>query len=359
MKINKSILESGFSFDQEREAYLAFRFRLFNMMMLVAASFALVFGAMHDLEINPISNFHAKVDYVYSMITLSLIFLLRRSKSSFNLILFFFLASSFLTFLSALINVPNDEFRAIWFYLLVFAAYTLGGCNTGMILTIFSISAIMLANFIYPGDMSANATFSAVLGLMIFSLISYVFTRKSTEFAEALMRKNIQLHAMASKDPMTNIYNTRMYYSVGEQIIKLAHRNKHPLSALFIDIDHFKEINDRYGHDIGDKVLIQTAKTVNTILRDSDIFARIGGEEFAVLLPETDLQGAYKIAEKIRQGIESMRCEDQHPELSITASIGVGTLCESDSNLDDIKNRTDQAMYTAKHLGRNRTEIAE
>lgn len=359
MKINKSILESGFTFDEEKEEYLAFRFRLFNMMMLIAAIFALAFGVMHDLDINPISNFHAKVDYAYSLSTLTLIFLLRKSKSSFNLTLLLFLTISFLTFTSALINVPADEFRAIWFYLLVFAAYTLGGSSTGLAITFFSIFALLVVNFLYPGHMSANATFSAVLGLVIFSLISFVFTQKSTEYAEALIRKNAQLHTMAGKDPLTNVYNTRMYYSVGERIFKLARRSGQPLAALFIDIDHFKNINDQFGHDTGDKVLIKTAATITSILRDSDLVARIGGEEFAVLLPETPLRDAAGIADKIRKSIELMRCDDSPDDLRITASIGVGVLISDDTNLDDIKKRTDQAMYTAKHGGRNRIEIAD
>jgi diguanylate cyclase (GGDEF)-like protein len=359
MKINKSILESGFNFDEEKDEYLAFRFRLFNLIMLVAATFALVFGVMHDLDINPISNFHAKVDYAYSLSTLVLLLMLRKSKSSFNFILPIFIAISFFTFVSALINVPADEFRAIWFYLLVFAVYALGGSAMGLVTTFFSIFAIILVNFLYPGHMSANATFSAVLGLMIFSLLSFVFTQKSTEYAEALIRKNSQLHKMAGKDPLTNVYNTRMYYSVGERIFKLARRNEQPMSALFIDIDHFKSINDKYGHDIGDKVLIRTAGTISSILRESDIIARIGGEEFAVLLADTHLKDAAHIADKIRRNIELMRCDDSPDELMITASIGVGALISQDKNLDDIKKRTDRAMYAAKHGGRNRIEIAD
>ncbi len=359
MKINKSILESGFTFDEEKEEYLAFRFRVFNLIMMVAAIFALVFGIMHDLDINPISNFHAKVDYAYSFLTLTFIVLLRKSKSSFNLILLLFIAVSFFTFVSALINVPSDEFRAIWFYLLVFVAYTLGGSRMGLVTTFFSIFAIILVNLLYPGNMSANATFSAVLGLLIFSMISFIFTQKSSEYAEALIRKNSQLHTMAGKDPLTNVYNTRMYYSFGERIFKLARRNEQPLSALFIDIDHFKNINDRFGHDIGDKVLIRTASTISSILRGSDIIARIGGEEFAVLLVETPLEDAVHIADKIRKSIELMRCDDSPDELMITASIGVGTLIGQDKNLDDIKKRTDKAMYAAKHGGRNRIEIAD
>jgi diguanylate cyclase (GGDEF)-like protein len=358
MKIQNRILESGFSFDAEKEEYLAFRFRLFNMMMLVAAVFALLFGAMHDLGINPINDFHAKVDYLYSLTTLTLILLLRRSKDSFNLIMHLFLIASFATFVSAFINVPQDEFRAIWFFLLVFAAYTLGGTAIGAWMTLSSTFAIIFINLMYPGLISANAIFSVVLGLIIFSLISFVFTQKSTEYAEALIRKNAELHTMAGRDPLTGIFNTRMYYTVGEQIFQLAQRDKKPLSLLFIDIDHFKRINDEYGHDTGDKVLMKVAQAITGALRKSDVTARIGGEEFAVILPNTDIHGGNKIAEKIRESVELLECDEKDKVLQVTASIGVGMITDTDNGLDDIKRRSDEAMYQAKRTGRNRVVLA-
>ena len=358
MKIHNRILESGFSFDAEKEEYLAFRFRLFNIMMLVAAVFATLFGAMHDLGINPIDSDHAKVNYLYAMITLFLMLMLRRSKTSLNIIMYFFLLASFLTFISAFVNVPEDEFRAIWFFLLVFAGYTLGGTAIGAWMSLASAFAVVFITLLYPELMSSTAITSVVFGLIIFSLLSYVFTQKSTEFAEALIRKNAELHTMAGRDPLTGIFNTRMYYTVGEQIFQLALRDQVPLSMLFIDIDHFKSINDEFGHDAGDRVLIKVANAIKNALRKSDVTARIGGEEFAVILPKTDLMGGQQIAEKIRQSVELLECDDKENVLQVTASIGVAMIDNSDTGLDDIKRRSDKAMYEAKRTGRNRVVLA-
>ena len=105
-------------------------------------------------------------------------------------------------------------------------------------------------------------------------------------------------------------------------------------------------------------MLIKVAQAIAGALRKSDVTARIGGEEFAVILPNTDFSGGQSIAEKIRQSIELLECDDAEKDLQITASIGVGMIDASDTGLDDIKRRSDEAMYTAKRTGRNRVVLA-
>jgi two-component system cell cycle response regulator len=122
-----------------------------------------------------------------------------------------------------------------------------------------------------------------------------------------------------------------------------------------IDIDHFKKINDAYGHDVGDKVLQELAKRCKRCVREIDLIGRHGGEEFVILLPETDLDASLAVGERLRNAIShSPICIGETIELNVTASIGVARKDENTPNLEILITRADQAMYIAKHKGRNR-----
>ena len=135
-------------------------------------------------------------------------------------------------------------------------------------------------------------------------------------------------------------------------------RYRRPLSLLLIDVDHFKRVNDRYGHGFGDLVLVGTAAKLQSTVRASDLVARYGGEEFVVVLPETDLASAGRAAEKLRAAIEAHEFDDGERRARITVSVGVATL--TDSRMDPAETarrligKADAAMYAAKHAGRNR-----
>ena len=123
---------------------------------------------------------------------------------------------------------------------------------------------------------------------------------------------------------------------------------------MMLDVDHFKRVNDTYGHDVGDQALKALTETCNTALRTSDLLGRLGGEEFALLLPSTALPGGLILAERIRAQVEQMKLATSTDELSFTISVGVCTLNEDDGDFDVLLNRADKALYAAKHGGRNR-----
>jgi diguanylate cyclase (GGDEF)-like protein len=164
----------------------------------------------------------------------------------------------------------------------------------------------------------------------------------------------------AHTDILTNVDNRRAFLASLKREVDRAHRFKEPLSMLFCDIDFFKKINDQFGHDVGDTALRQFAKTVAETLRDIDLFGRLGGEEFAAILPGTDRVGAEVTAERIRQRIEAMVIElDRKDKLSFTVSIGASCLNKDGDDDQSIMARADQALYAAKNNGRNRVEFVE
>lgn len=157
---------------------------------------------------------------------------------------------------------------------------------------------------------------------------------------------------MAHTDPLTQTHNRTSFNDSISREMSLAVRNGKNLSVIFFDIDHFKTINDTYGHDCGDTTLALSAKWIKESLRDSDIVFRYGGEEFVILLSDTDAHGAELLAERIRASIEHHTIAYGMEAVKITASLGVSTLRENDT-LESFIKRADDAMYTAKKRGRN------
>lgn len=165
-----------------------------------------------------------------------------------------------------------------------------------------------------------------------------------------------ELKRIAICDGLTGIYNRRKIMEVLALEIERALRYGTPLSILMLDLDHFKSINDRFGHQIGDLVLKRVAETMEKALRKVDIIGRYGGEEFMVILPQTDIEAAKILAERLRSRVEGMDVKVESIEqLCITASLGIAVFNHEKDNLDTLVNRADQALYWAKDTGRNRS----
>ncbi len=164
-----------------------------------------------------------------------------------------------------------------------------------------------------------------------------------------------EVQAMATIDWLTNLYNRRHFFRLGEDEIVRARRYRHPISVLMIDIDHFKAVNDTHGHTVGDEVLAAIASRLLGGLRQSDIAGRYGGEEFAVVLPETDVTSATQIvAERLRDAIAARTIDTARGPLQLTISVGVAGVDLEHEHLLDALGRADVALYAAKHGGRNR-----
>ncbi len=161
---------------------------------------------------------------------------------------------------------------------------------------------------------------------------------------------------MAYTDPLTKTNNRTAFNDTIQKEIQLAHRNSHHLSVIFFDMDHFKKINDNFGHECGDIALASAANCIKEIVRDSDVVFRYGGEEFVILLRDTDIAGVQIAAERIRRGIENHTIAYGLEIVKLTASMGVSSLREGDS-MESLLKRADQAMYRAKQNGRNQVQV--
>jgi diguanylate cyclase (GGDEF)-like protein len=168
------------------------------------------------------------------------------------------------------------------------------------------------------------------------------------------------LRQQVSRDSMTNLNNHQRFRELLEQEISRAHRYNHPLSVIFADIDHFKTVNDTYGHLAGDRVIKIVAGCLKKELRESDHLARYGGEEFAVILPETDKDDAWLAAERLRKAIDSLRIAHEDGFIHVTMSFGIALLKPNEEiSLDELISKADSVLYNAKSQGRNQCSFFE
>jgi diguanylate cyclase (GGDEF)-like protein len=163
-----------------------------------------------------------------------------------------------------------------------------------------------------------------------------------------------EIYRLMTVDGLTQIFNRRYFNEALEREVNRAKRYDRALSLLTFDIDHFKKVNDTYGHLAGDSMLRIIAAAVKSRLRREDIFARTGGEEFAVLLPEVPIDGARITAEKVRAVVEATPVKHDQDTLRCTVSVGVAALSRDDASPEDLYKRTDERLYEAKQAGRNR-----
>lgn len=164
-----------------------------------------------------------------------------------------------------------------------------------------------------------------------------------------------QVQRLAVTDPLTNLHNRRYFFDIAHREMERARRYESPLSLIMIDIDHFKEVNDIHGHLIGDMVLRHIADRLREQLREIDVLCRYGGEEFVALLPDTALDAAYQVAERLRNAIVQTPIQAENRLVQVTTSLGVAFMDEECLQIDDLIRYADQALYQAKSAGRNQS----
>jgi len=203
------------------------------------------------------------------------------------------------------------------------------------------------------GFLSLNSQTSNYYNQDHAEILSAFASQASIALTHARLHKKI--HELAITDPLTGILNRRGLERWGQYEIDRAKRFDSPLSAIFFDLDKFKVVNDTYGHDAGDEVLIQVVNCCLGVIRSIDIFSRVGGEEFLVILPETSLPIAIQVAERIRLTAESCSFRSNSHQINMTLSLGVVELNEEIDTLSELMNAADQYMYQSKQTGRNQT----
>ncbi|MPQ68744.1 MULTISPECIES: GGDEF domain-containing protein [Pseudomonas] len=200
---------------------------------------------------------------------------------------------------------------------------------------------------------------NALLGVHIFNLtvVFCMFSYLALFYVVTVTRAHRSLARMATTDSLTGLFNRRHMIALTEKELARHHRCPGNLTLMLMDIDHFKHVNDQYGHDIGDRVLDAVSLVLKHSMREQDFIGRWGGEEFLAVLPETDLDQAAVSAERIRKAIQALVIDSDGHKVSVTLSIGI-TQYRAQEALSNAIARADRALYEGKSAGRNRVEVA-
>jgi diguanylate cyclase (GGDEF)-like protein len=200
----------------------------------------------------------------------------------------------------------------------------------------------------------------------LFNNLSHnIFSDEDKEVLEAIMTQaaislvNARLYELATVDGLTKLYIRTHFQLLLQNEFKRSKRYNHPCSLIMADIDHFKKVNDTYGHQFGDHVLYNTAKIIKASCRSTDIPARYGGEEFCIILPETSRQNALIVANKIRTSVEEYTFIHLTTRTRVTISLGVAEFPYNASNEETLIEAADKALYISKESGRNRVTLYE
>ncbi len=252
----------------------------------------------------------------------------------------------------------------IIFFIVIFFEQKVSNAITAILLCEYLFLSLLQIQhpelfYYYPSDFekmtAMNITIILVFIVMGASTRTFLEIINSKEshninLLKEIRDRNQELYALSIRDPLTSAYNRRYFLTAYENELERSCSTKQELSVLMIDIDHFKQVNDTYGHIFGDAVLTRLVGFLNTKLRSNDLLARYGGEEFVVLLPNTNLENAIMIAERIREEVREVKNRNNY---TISLSIGVASsACEKSAN--GILNHADENLYKAKEGGRNR-----
>jgi diguanylate cyclase (GGDEF)-like protein len=201
------------------------------------------------------------------------------------------------------------------------------------------------------------------LGLLGFQALHNAIGMSLLVMVWARLDREIQAHVgtleeQVGCDPLTGALNRRGFWGCAEPLLEEARRSREPISVICLDLDHFKRVNDSYGHTVGDEVLKALVHCIRGHLRANDHLTRLGGEEFSLILPETTLEGAMALAERLRISVQDTPVRHEEGVIQYTCSFGAAQRLQLEESLDSMLNRADRALYEAKRSGRNQVRAA-
>ena len=300
-------------------------------------------GVLFAFSFLKIRLFHPAL-YKNTLIVCTLIWLLQiilmamgKQNASVIIAIFFVGFFSIFTFYAAIISLKRGHNDAIY-YLIATMATLIGAAITSM--TVWSIIPYSTLTF-----RAAEISISIDALLLSIALAEYI---------RRMQKEKTQAQQLARTDMLTSLNNRRAFNEISTPIWHNATRHQQELCVILLDIDKFKNINDTYGHAAGDQVLKQVASALNNVIREGDVLARWGGEEFAIMLPQTSLDQALNMAERIRSNISDLQILNENTVIKTTVSIGVAQKDNNTESIDKLFTVADAGLYLAKQNGRNK-----
>ena len=342
-------------------------FSLYNVFALLGAVAVAMRGQIPDFASIVLGNLFVVVGYALLFMSLAVLFGFKRSHVYFQLGLIavavvtmvefgWFHPDTKLRLMAYSVVLGLQQAQIAWF---VFrekeGGFRVAGGPIGVILAALAVVNVVRtlgvslhgapANYLNAGSFLSWIVIVNT-GLQCGAMVAYVW------LTAALLRMDLEVQA--STDPLTGLLNRRAFHQRAEAELLRCKAAGLPVSALTIDLDEFKQVNDTYGHSCGDAMLTMVAKCLRQNMRSTDLVARLGGDEFAVLLPRTSLGDAAVVAEEVRESLESLRIAGESFEVKVTASFGLAQVESATLNWEHLVLNCDEALYAAKKRGGNR-----
>lgn len=356
MNLN-NFLKSNFTF-KNKEFEEELQYLLFNYMLSIMLLMLLILGSIRFYQKDFTQLY---IDIFFALISLYSIFYIKKSKKHGKKIVFLLVVSYF-----GLISLDFFHNMHIvgpsWFIILLLPTFYLGGSKYGLLLTFASFISITILEKIASVSYSTIDYFYALMPLIVASLFIFLYEKRFNLIKEQLKLKNLSLEAeikhkekllyQAHHDSLTELPNRALFRDRLQQAIKKSNRSKKDFAILFIDLDMFKEINDRHGHEAGDIVLCEISSRFKTVLREEDTIARFGGDEFLCIIEQ--IESSY-IASYIAQKLIDKAKEPIFipQKINLTCSIGISIYKQDTNSATELLRYADTAMYRAKDLGKN------
>ncbi len=275
-----------------------------------------------------------------------------RQENQWKLVIETLVMTVFITWVLLYTGGATSPLNDLYILVVIVSALTLGKLITLLQLVLIAACYIWLG---YPQRNILLLPFGTALVAQItpMLLVGYITTMLSADIRRAFGHMKL----LSETDELTGVLNMRAFGAVAERIFRQAERYARPFSVLMIDSDHLKSVNDTLGHEAGNRLLKLTVQCIQSQLRQTDIVARYGGDEFVVVLPETPSNGAVGVAERIRKSIQSSPLTTRDKKVALTVSIGIAGYPNQGHDLDTVVERADHAMYASKNAGKNRITL--
>jgi diguanylate cyclase (GGDEF)-like protein len=252
----------------------------------------------------------------------------------------------------------SNIFLPIWLNFTIMTAFIVTDKKTALLISSYSLLGIVFIKLQNYYLINEYSFVTLIMSIFAFTILGLLVAIQLEKYNNKVIEQSKKLEELALIDELTQIFNRRAFYKISRKIISHAKRENKQIAIIMFDLDHFKRVNDTYGHKVGDIVLKHFVDTIKSCIRDNDLFARIGGEEFAMLIYDITKNDLDKLIAKILQEIRALNIKiDKKREIKITASLGAYIF---DPNKDDDIQHAliyaDKALYKAKHSGRNKVE---
>lgn len=280
---------------------------------------------------------------------------LARSESRWKLAVETWVMIAFITWVLYHSGGLESPLLNLYLLTIIISALTLGTLSTLLEVALIGACYVFLWYAGTMGSLASTSTVGAfVTQLAPMLLVAYITTMLSSDMRSAMTR----IKEISETDELTGIYNVRAFTALADHNHKQSIRYRQPYSVVMVDSDSLKGINDNFGHETGNQLLKLTVTCIQQGLRETDVLARYGGDEFVLMLPQTGTDGAFEVAERTRKTIAATPLTAQGTKVTTTVSVGVATYPDHGKDLATIMNCADQALYVSKKSGRNRTSVS-